>query len=286
MANIGIEVISTFENVNKARNSKIIELVGMKQLGYSFAKRMLDNKHAIRFFKPDDQCEEIHLKDKSLNGSDDKYAEDVDLFIIGTHGNNKDSNAVILYDTKKDDWEGNSNTWRLGNVKLKWLMIWGCSTIDLNQPLGVWNIFENLHQFCGAYGNLTFMSMIASSEGRVISKSSNLRLFGDGVGEMLTDGHTVADAWLWGMNHFVETLQPGIVVCAEKKFTWNNGNPWWLFTTLNNDHLSGHGYTADNIPKTDKYWLSYQWIEPVITVSHGYQKTTGRRIGGPRGGRK
>jgi len=287
VASIGIEVITEFSNYRKANGNVVIDLPGFKYFFYGFAKRLLDNNHKIEFFKPDTQCEEIHLKDTTFNGSDEKFAETVDLFFIGTHGYNKGSNIRIAYDTKKDEWEGDSTYWRLGNKKLKWLLVWGCSTIDLNNPLGLWDVFENIHQICSAHQDIEVLTFTSKdpSTGKVTVYNNTYGPFGDDLAEMLTDGHTVAEAWLSGMNHSISYgYFPNIVVCAENKITWGNGSPIWPLTNLNNDHLLGEGFTVSNVSKANKYWLSWQWIEPVISALS--RERTGTRIGGPTGGHR
>jgi hypothetical protein len=83
---------------------------------------------------------------------------------------------------------------------------------------------------------------------------------GEDVGDNLTDGDTVKDAWIDGVSDWWVDNHP-IVVSAERLSTWNGGNYDWPNTTLDRDHLWGHGTTVSDILPADKYWLSWSWAE-------------------------
>ena len=169
------------------------------------------------------------------------------LFFILTHGNNESGNALLAYNIKTNEWLGNSSTWKLGNnYNLEWLLIYGCETINLNNPLSFWDRFQNLHQICGAWDNM--WDGITTDE------------VGEDVGDNLTDGDTIADAWIDGVSDWWVDNHP-IVVAAELESTFNNGNFIWSQTTMNNDHFWGHGSTVNDISPTEKFWLSWRWAE-------------------------
>jgi hypothetical protein len=264
MAIIGIEVISEFSNYNKANNENLQKSKSNKYMCYSFANGLLKSKHSISFFKPDEQCNEIDLRDKIIGGNDDKCAETVDLFLIATHGNNDGNNIILAYNTMKEFWLGNSRNWRLGNSnrRLKWLLIFGCKTINRDLVTGVSDVFQNLHQICGAYDNIeytVYYRIEKKGQGKTeFIEIHDLDAVGEELAENLTDGRSVADSWIYASSYHNHGLFPMIVVAAERKETYLTN---WQRTTMNRDHLSGEGETVSNIPAADVYWLSYVWLE-------------------------
>src|SRR5690242_9277455 len=76
-------------------------LIGINNL----AKKLLGSKPKPdykRFINLDNACEELHLHDAGdQNGQDLKWAENVDIFFVWSHGNNDGSNALITYNNNK-----------------------------------------------------------------------------------------------------------------------------------------------------------------------------------------
>ncbi len=247
MASFGIEGIRYFAN---ARASGAVTKA--EDLTYVFnVCNGLDNElraagHTRRFYWANRDCWEIDLRSSAMSGADDAWADDVDLFFIFTHGNNDSGNTLLFYDININQWIGNSSTWQLGNNNIEWLLVYGCSTIDRNNPLGWWNIFQRLHQFCGAWDSMW--------DGTTTDE------VGEDVGDNLTSGDTVVSSWIDGVSDWWVDNHP-IVIAAERQSTWNGGNFDWPQTTLNRDHLWGHGDTVADIFPTDKYWLSWRWAE-------------------------
>jgi len=274
MAIIGIEFFTEFSNFDKANKTHTQDLKILRKFTYSFVKQFLDTKkHKNKYFKYNDTSkkpEEIDLHDKKLGGSDDQWAETVDLFLIATHGNNDGGNIILLYDTMKNSWIGNSKDWRLGNtnVQLKWLLIFGCKTIDKSNVLGVLDVFENLHQICGAYDNITVPGTVyeITKEGSV-KEVTYVEDVGDGIAKSLIDGQSVADSWIFGSYTSSMGILPLIVVAAERKDSWHIQYPKWYLTTLDNDHLSGAGQTMRDVSKTEKHWLSYAWLDKSTSLT-------------------
>jgi hypothetical protein len=221
-------------------------------------RELRDAGHQRKFYWGNDNCWEIDLRDVTSGGGgiDHQWADSADLFFILTHGRNDDGNAQLLYNIETNQWVGNSSTWKLGNQagvipfpfpnQLEWLLIYGCKTIDKNNVFPHAHIFQRLHEFCGAYGDM--WDSVTTDE------------VGEEVGENLTDGDTVANAWLDGVSDWFFDNHP-MVVAAERKETYNNGDVIWSETTLNNDHIWGHGLTVPDIFPADLYYLSYIWEE-------------------------
>jgi len=251
VAIFGIEGISKFENRRKLLNTKTIDIPGLLITFNGLVNKLLKAKPSDykRFIKLDDACEELDLRDAyDKGGQDFKWAENVDIFFIFTHGNNDGNNALLAYNNEKNEWDGNSKTWKLGDSNmLKWLVLLGCTTINLKNPLGYSQIFANLHEICGFYELFTYSDDIGEDLGK-------------DLGHNLTEGDTVADAWLDAATES-DYNTGAIVISAEHRDTWNNGKPKWDNTTMNQDHLSGHGFTCKNISSQDKGWLCSKWVE-------------------------
>jgi len=254
MAIFGIEVITKFDKYREFSGKPSIDLPYGINKANGLLKKLREAGHYKRFYKTvDSDCHEIDLRDKSFGGSDDKWAENVDLFFIDTHGGNNNSETVLTYNIKKDEWEGKSSTWKLGQTILKWLFTLSCTTISLKNPLMCWNIFEGLHEYCGTYDLLTYTNLNAEEVGKDIA-------------ENLTDGHTVANAWVDGITDDWINNFP-IVVSAEKQDTWNNSDPKYDLTTLNLDHLPEHGFQCPKVSPEDKYWLCYMYKKQYVKVT-------------------
>lgn len=179
-------------------------------------------------------------------GIDDDWADDVDLFFILTHGKNDAGNALLTYNVHHNAWLGNSARWNLGTDNLEWLLVYGCHTVDLGNPLSFWHIFQRLHQFCGSWETMW--------DGHTTDE------VGEDIADNLTDGDRVADAWIDGVSDWWLDNHP-IVISAERSETFNGGNFDWPNTTLERDHWWGHGTTVGDILPGQLGWLSWQWAE-------------------------
>ena len=187
------------------------------------------------FYWAETDCWEKDLRDSGYGGIDADWSDDVDLFFISTHGGFWDGRGHLAYDTNVDKWLGDQNDYRLGNDwNLEWLLVYGCHTINRDDPLHLWNIFQRLHQFCGAYDDM--WDGITTDE------------VGEDVGDNLTDGDTVTSSWISGVSDWWVDNHP-IVVAAEVSATWNGGSFDWPNTTLVRDHL---GVTEQPWPTSDQ----------------------------------
>jgi hypothetical protein len=249
MATFGIEGIRYFENFRNSGAGNADDLTYVFNICNGLDNKLRESGHTRTFYWANDSCWEIDLRDASSGGGgiDDQWADNVDLFFLLTHGNHDGNDAMLAYDIRINEWIGHSSTWKLGNnTQLEWLLIYGCKTVNLNNPLGHWDRFQRLHELCGAYDDMW--------------DSPSTDEVGEDIGDNLTDGDTVADAWIDGVSDWLLDNHP-IVIAAERRDTYNNGNFVWSETTLNNDHFWGHGNTVSDIYPTDKYWLSWMWAE-------------------------
>jgi hypothetical protein len=247
MANFGIEGIRYFANLRATGLvSKAEDLTYVFNICNGLDSELRSAGHARRFYWANRDCWEVDLHSSALGGADDDWADDVDLFFILSHGNHDAGNAILAYDINVNEWIGNSGNWRLGNVQCEWLLIYGCKTVNLANPLSFWDVFQRLHQLCAAYDNM--WDGVTTDE------------VGEDVGDNLTSGDTVATSWIDGVSDWWVDNHP-IVISAERASTWNGGSPDWARTTLNRDHLWGHGTTVSDISTADKFWLSWRWAE-------------------------
>ena len=253
MITFGIEGIRHFDNVNKSGYylDKNIEL------GYTFntcnalSKKLLKAGHKQKFYNGDRECWAIHMDEVSagIGGIDDKWADDVELFFISSHGGNDEEtdNPTITYDIDKSDWEGNGVFWRLGNKSLKWLMLSTCSGIRLKNVMACIDIFQGLHGICAAYG-----------------ESHDMPELGEDLGEYLTDrDYTVAEAWFeaqdtWNPFNFNHP----IVICANDINQYDDkGNLINILSTLNLDCLTPQGFLTHDVPRSKIVGLHWVWVE-------------------------
>lgn len=245
MATFGIEGMRYFPNA-RAAGVEVEDLTYVFNICNGLDEELRDAGHTRTFYWANRDCWEIDLRSSSMGGIDDQWSDDVDLFFILTHGNNQDGNAILAYDVNLNEWIGNSSNWRAGNLNLEWLMIYGCKTVDRSNVGGLANVFQRLHELCGAYDNM--WDGLTTDE------------VGEDVGDNLTSGDTVVSSWIDGVSDWYVDNHP-IVVAAEERSTWNGGDVVWDRTTLNRDHLHGHGTTVHDIYPADKYWLSWRWAE-------------------------
>jgi hypothetical protein len=154
MARFGIEGIRYFGALRASGVASADDLTYVFNICNGLDGQLRDAGHTRVFYWANDDCWEIDLRSSSMGGIDDDWSDDVDLFFILTHGNHSSGNALLAYNVNRNDWLGNSSQWRLGNDNIEWLLIYGCHTIDLGNPLSFWNIFQRLHEFCGAWGDM------------------------------------------------------------------------------------------------------------------------------------
>jgi Family of unknown function (DUF6345) len=203
--------------------------------------------HTRSFYWAQTDCFEKDLRDLTRGGIDNDWSDNVDLFFINTHGGFWDGRGHLAYDVAADNWIGDQNDYRLGdNWNLEWLLVYGCDTINRDNPLHLWDAFQRMHEYCGAYDTMW--------DGTTTDEC------GEDVGDNLTSGHTVCYSWIDGVSDWWVDNHP-MVLAAEVAGTYNNGNFDWPNTTLNRDHLWGHGTTVGDIWPADKFWLSWQWSE-------------------------
>jgi hypothetical protein len=248
MASFGIEGIKHFANLRASGTvSKIEDITYVYDICGGLDRELRSAGHRRKFYWGDTACWEIDMRDVARGGIDNDWADDVSLFFILTHGNHTRGHAVLSYDIMRDRWFGSSQDWRFGdNWNLEWLLVYGCHTIDRNNPISFWDIFQRLHEFCGAWGSMW--------------DANTTDECGEDVGENLTDGRLVMDAWLDGVSDWWVDNHP-MVLAIEEQSTYNGGNFHWLRTTLFRDQFWGHGNTTSDIFPADKYWISWIWAE-------------------------
>ena len=252
MITFGIQGIRHFDNGNKAGvfKEKHRELEFTFNTCNDLSKKLTKAGHKLKFYHGDTDCWAIDLEEVSagIGGIDDKWADDVDLFFISSHGANDDvtNNPEIVYDTEKDDWVGNGVYWRLGNKSLKWLMLATCSGIKLSNVIACIDIFHGLHGICAAYGT-----------------SYDMPGLGADLAEYLTDPyHTVADAWFAAQHTWNPfKFNHPIVICANDSYSYDNkGNLINKLSTLNLDSLT-QGFPTHDIPRSKIVGLHWVWVE-------------------------
>jgi Family of unknown function (DUF6345) len=246
MGTFGIEGIRYFDALRASGVAYADDLTYVFNVCNGLDRELRATGHTRTFYLANNDCWETDLRSTTVGGNDDSWSDNVDLFFIYTHGNHASGNALLAYNVNINNWIGNSSTWHLGNIHIEWLLVYGCHTIDLGNPLSFWQTFQRIHEFCGAWGDMW--------DGTTTDE------VGEDVGDNLTSGDAVNSAWIDGVSDWWVDNHP-IVIAAERADTWNGGNPNWSQTTMNLDHLWGHGTTVPDIFPSDKYWLSWRWAE-------------------------
>jgi hypothetical protein len=249
-AHFGIEGLRYFDRavaeggiVLTGGKGKFGELPYTYDICNGLESRLSQAGHVQEFYWLNDDCWEIDLRSATQGGIDSSYSDNVDLFFILTHGGYWDKATHLVYNVAMDDWSISSKEWRLGDKKLNWLCLYGCHSIDIGQPLDHLHVFQGLHELCGSYGDMY--------SGWKVTE------VGEDFADNMIDGDPVSRAWLSGVSDWWIDNHP-MVLAVERRDTWNNGNPEWSKTTLNRDHLWGHGTTVSDISPTNIYWMS--WI--------------------------
>lgn len=256
----GIEGISHFGNARK--NVQWVEKPEERYSGLVFEvcddldKGLRKYYHTKKFYYAETDCGETDIRDITFNGADNQFADDVDLFFISTHGGNDEGIIQLVYNNKVSDWVSDSNVWRLGDKKLKWLIMHACNTINLKYLKELLPIFQKLHEICGAFGTM-HTGLTTDEEGEKLANN------------LTKHNKPVADAWIDAVDDWGTDNHPAIVA-AEKRDTidFRTGRPDWPLTTMALDHISG---SVPDIPNSDIYWLSVKWVE-------GYTITRGKLL--------
>jgi hypothetical protein len=201
--------------------------------------------HQLLFVHSNKEVGERVMRDSAFGGDDEKVADTANLFFMITHGNYHDRECDLLYDTQRDDWISTSRKWRFGETcQMKWLLIYGCHTINLDDVPAHLHIFQRLHLMCGAYGDMF--------------DSWTIDHAGDSVANNLLAGKTVSDSWGDGVSDWWVSNHPA-VISVELQWTYNNGNPLWEETVIGCDHLLGVGAVLSDVKPGDQYWMAASW---------------------------
>lgn len=248
MARFGIEGIKTFGNARANGITTAGDFTYTFNICNGLDERLRSRGHVREFYFGNQDCFENDIRDDNQGGDDKNFADKVDLFFILTHGNRtNDGQARMLYDIPNGQWRTFSGTWSLGeNFNAEWVMAYSCLTVDLNKVGGLWNMFNGLHMYCGAYDNMY--------DGPTTDEC------GEDVGQNLIDGHTVSHSWIDGVSDWAVDNHPA-VVCVGTAATWNNGNILWNTSYMNRDHLAGHGEVMPDLPPNQQGCILVRWAE-------------------------
>ncbi|MBK8799387.1 MAG: hypothetical protein IPM07_25195 [Anaerolineales bacterium] len=152
MATFGIEGIRYFDKL-RAAGYAASDLRYVFNVCNGLLRKLESRGHTKTFYYANDDCWETDIRSSFQGGGDNDYADNVDLFFIYTHGNHDSKGNIQLgYNVKKDKWLSNSAEWCLGEHQVEWVMAYACSTVDLEQFGTLYNIFQGLHGYCGAWG--------------------------------------------------------------------------------------------------------------------------------------
>jgi hypothetical protein len=210
-----------------------------------FRGNLRDAGHHVAFVHSNKEVNERDMRDTTFGGDDAKVADTVNLFLMITHGNFKDRAVELLYDTQVDHWIGTSKNWRFGDsCQMKWLMIYGCQTINLDDVPAHLHIFQRLHLICGAWSYMY--------------DSWTVDDVGNDTANNLLSGQTVSDSWGNGVLDWWVSNHPA-VISVEREWTYNNGNVLWEETVIGCDHLLGVGAVLSDVTPADQYWMAASW---------------------------
>ncbi len=245
MATFGIEAIRHFSHARSAG-------YGANDLTYTFnrsnglRRKLREANHTQRFYWTETNCFETDFRDTSQGGHDNQWTDNVDLIWFETHGNNTANGPYMVFDTAQTNWVTQGSNWRYGNIQLEWFMAFSCKTVNKSNVGALWNIFQGLHIYCGAYGNMY--------DGWTTEEC------GEDVGDNLTDGDPVSEAWHDGVSDWWVDNHP-ITVCPANAYVYNNGNIRWSQSFLNRDHYWGHGTTLSDVSHAQMVRLLFRWSE-------------------------
>lgn len=223
MASFDIEGVRHFSHLRAAGKGTFGDLTYTFNRGNGLDAKLRSAGHNRAFYFTETSCWESDIRDTNQGGgSDNLFADKVDLFWIETHGtHDKFGGTTLFYDTPQTDWQTTSSFWQLGeNTNAEWLMAYSCDTMDRDRTVGVWNIFAGLHIYCGAWG--------------VMYDDWTTDECGEDVGDNLINGDTVSQAWHDGVSDWAHDNHP-LTVCVADAATWNDGHVLWERTYLNRD---------------------------------------------------
>jgi hypothetical protein len=264
MVTFGIEVVANFDLYNKSLDVKNWLGMFFDEGFYLGFLKHLKKKHLRIFNKYDDgsgkpsaEIYESDLHDAKSGGRDDYRADAVELFIFSSHGNHtKDYQSLVAFNSSTARI-GTSKDWKFGDTRLRWLIIYACRLIVLQEVLALLPMFQGLRMYCGSMWSLGFDDKDPNSPG--MRSSTHI---GESIGENLNDGMPVSSAYVYGCkDDELPTLNVPMVLTAEFGYSLvKNENESWklMLTTLNTDTLSS---SKDAIPPRDIKWLNYYWAE-------------------------
>lgn len=247
-ATFGVEAIRHFGNARANGVSTAADLTYTFNRSNGFDDELRSAGHTRAWYWSEQDVWENDIQDASGGGDDRTWVDDVDLFWIETHGNHTaDGQARLLYDVPRDQWRTFSGTWELGeDWNAEWVMAYSCDTAPLGTLTGLWNIFNRLHLYCGAWGEMW--------DGLTTDEC------GEDVASNLTDGDTVSSAWIDGVSDWWVDNHPVVVGPATSQ-TWNGGNVIWSLSPHNRDHLWGHGSVSPDLSPSQQGCLLWRWAE-------------------------
>ncbi|MFC5509836.1 DUF6345 domain-containing protein [Massilia jejuensis] len=248
MARFGVEAIRYFNHARAAGVSTAGDLTYTFNRSNGFDAKLRSAGHARAFYWANTDCWESDIRDVDQGGADRSWVDDVDLYWQETHGGHEaDGRARMLYDAPRTEWRTYSNRWQLGeDWNNEWVMAYSCETVKRDRVTGLWNIFARMHIYCGGWG--TMWDGITTDE------------CGEDVADNLTDGDTVSQAWHNGVSDWYVDNHP-ITVCVGNAATWNGGAIRWDLSTLNRDHLWGHGNVEADLAPAQQACILWYWTE-------------------------
>jgi hypothetical protein len=249
MARFGVEGISSFASA-RAAGYDLADLPGIFDISDGLDDSLSSEGHERIFNYKNKSVWETDIKDDDLGGYDNLYADNVDLFLIATHGGNSKGQIQLYYDTKKANWVSSSGTWRLGEAALgvEWLMAYACTDVNKDNVQTLKPLFRGLHLVCCSWGSMWIGTTTDEC--------------GEDVGDNLTDGETVSYSWIDGVSDWSVDNKPIVIgPCTLEQY--NDPFPYLkrFQTSLYADHLWNHGpVTSDFTPgPNDK--LNCLWAE-------------------------
>ena len=248
MARIGGEYIDNFDDV---RNAGVIADGGENlscpyYICEWFVFGLQDAGHALAVHHANKGVYELQMRDASMGGEDNQFVDACDVFLMITHGNYADHELELLFDIEKSGWFGESKDWFFGDhCGLKWLMIYGCESIDGNHVKEHLHVFRQMHLFCGSYGYMY--------------DSWTVDDVGSDLCDDLTSGELVSDSWGGAASDWWVENHP-MVLSVESKETYNGGNPDWSATLIGGDHFYGAGPVLPDVPVNEQFYMvTYSW---------------------------
>jgi hypothetical protein len=167
-------------------------------------------------------------------GGADRWADNVDLFFIQTHGSVSD----LSYNVAVPGCDLDPTQVRLGK-QLEWLAMYSCSVIDLNNVVGQWyDVMQGLHMVLGAYG-LVWYGWTLEECGRDFASA-------------LKRGRSMSSAWFDGFTDWWACNKLAIVSAEE------DATPPFV---LDNDGWWGYGSVGHDVPHDNIGYMQWVWIE-------------------------